>query len=140
MHILRKSVVRPTLHSLGLSGLASILTQLDEYYGLSSSSQLLICCSTSSLSQSPHASAHLCGWLWLRASGSMHTCAHTHRTTHSPGQHWAKSSSLCPLSSTQATWSLSGHPSTCSRNSEIPSRSPGPYASLLPLRSQCILE
>lgn len=140
MYILRKSVVRPTLHSLGLSSLAFILTQLGEYYGLSSSSQLLTHCSTSSLSKSPHASAHPCGCLWLRASGLLHTCAYTHRTTHSLGQHWAKGSSLCPSSSTQAAWSLSGHLSICSRNSEIPSAPPGPYLSLPPLRSWFTLE
>jgi hypothetical protein len=117
MHILRKSVGRPPLHSRGLSGLASILTQLDEYYGLSSSSQLLTRCNPSSLSKSPHTSARSCGCLLRRASGLLHTCAHTHRTTHSLGQHWAKGSSLCPSSSTQAVWSLRGHPSTCSRNS-----------------------
>lgn len=135
MYILRKCVVRSTLHSLGLSSLAFILTQLGEYYGLPSSSQLLTHCSTCSLSKSPHASAHSCGCLWLRASGLLHTCAYTHRTTHSPDQHWAKGSSPSSSPSTQATWSLSGHPSICSRNSGIPSAPPAPYLSLLPLRS-----
>lgn len=130
MRILRKSVGRPHLHSWGLSGLASILTQLDEYYDLSSSSQLLTRYRPSSLSKSPHTSARPCGCLLPRANDPLHTCAHTQRTTHSLCQHWAKGSNLCPPPSTQARRSLCGHPSTCSRNSGVPSAPPGPGASL----------